>query len=340
MAVASLSSTVFRYECLFYQHLSIGVSYFHFSTIFQLLFSATFQTFFGEIKKVIFTKLLQHTMDLVQKTLLTALVGLLVLMVIFYLQTHQLFGPKTHKSNTPTFLIIGANNSGKTSLYYKLKAIAEEDEDKDKLVPTISSLESNESLIKLPFADKAIGKNFKLIDYPGHLKYDKLLKQKILQDIGLKNLKGVIVVIDSSSISVNQDGKVKLICEKIYNILSQTEKLPNGVDVLFAVNKIDLFDSLPTHRLKLLLEQGMNEYINNELAKTGIDNEDEDEEEEGNLQDFETTRQLWSIIMKNKQFKFEILEGNMEFISGSVVKNKTEGWENWFDEKVVNYGGM
>lgn len=278
-------------------------------------------------------------MDVVQKTLLTLLAGLLVVVVIFYLQSHPLFGPKIKKANTPTFLIIGANNSGKTSLYYKLKATAEDDDDRDNLVSTISSLSSNESMITLPFADKSIGKSFRLIDYPGHLKYDKLLKQKILQDIGLKNLKGVIVVVDSSSMSVNQDGKVKLICEKIYNILSQTEKLPNGVDILFAVNKTDLFDSLPVHRLKLLLEQGMNDYITSELTKTGIDNE-EDDEEEGNAQDFETTRQLWSIIMAKKKFAFEILEGNMEFVPGSVLKNKTEAWENWFDEKVVNYGGI
>lgn len=291
-------------------------------------------------------------MDTVQTSLLTLLSGCFIALFIFYLQSNNGLRLRSKsKSNLPTFLILGNNNSGKTALYYNFLSSNQESEDTDesyaikKVVPTVSSLESNESIIKLPFANPAIQKNFKIIDFPGHSKYLQLMKKLILEDISLANLKGIIFVIDSSSNAVNQDDKFNLIAKKLFEILSETEKLPNGVDFLFAINKQDLFDSIPIHKIKSKLESALNEIISNELNRSGAGGEDDEEEEEKSKtesnEDYETRRQLWSIIMQNgKPFKFEILEGNMEFVGGSVLKNKTEAWENWFDERVVNYGGM
>lgn len=273
-------------------------------------------------------------MDGVQKVLLSLLLGLLLVLLIFYIQNNS-FKSNKSKSKTPTFLIIGSNNSGKTSLYYKLKSINEE----ELPTSTISSLDPNDGLIQLPFSNEAIQKPFRIVDFPGHLKYTTLLKKLILEDITLDNLKGIVFVIDSSSNSINQENKIKNITKLIFEILSQTEKLPNGIDFLFAVNKTDLFDSLPIHRIKTLLQTSMNEIIHNELNRSGTGGYDDDDEIESDKDD--TVRQLWSIIVpKDQSFRFEMLEGNMEFKSGSVLKNKIEDWENWFDERVVNYGGM
>ncbi|KAK6203023.1 signal recognition particle receptor beta subunit-domain-containing protein [Scheffersomyces amazonensis] len=290
-------------------------------------------------------------MDIVQKILLTLLGGFVIILIVFYLQNNS---PKStlNKSpyNQPTFLILGANNSGKTSVFYKLLDASNnryEDEPitNTSITPTVSSLEMNVKIIELPFSNTAITKKYQLIDYPGHRKYHQLLYKLITNDITLQKIRGIVYVIDTSSISLGNSETIEGIGKFLYEILSFTERMHNGIDFLFALNKSDLFDSVPLHKVRTMLEAELNKLIANELSSinktSGIDKQDDEnqEDEDNSIRgNQESLREFWLSVIGSSEnnFSFDKLEGNMDFISGSVVKNKVEGWENWFDEKAVN----
>ncbi|CUM56078.1 uncharacterized protein AC631_01457 [Debaryomyces fabryi] len=270
-------------------------------------------------------------MDYIQVTLLTLLLGLVVTLLIFFLQNLETRKGGKSQYSKPTFLIIGPNNSGKTALFFKLTS---DDDHKQQFTHTVSSIEPNVKEISLPFSKPRLGSKYQLIDYPGHIKYSKLLTKLMNEDITLKNIKGIIYVIDSSSTAINGEA-VKLISKQLFTLLSSTEKLPTGVDFLFAVNKQDLFDSKPIHKVKETLELEMTKLIKNELQakKFQENNENELESEEND----NAIREFWSSTMGlHQSFKFEFLEGNMDFVGGSILKNKAGNWENWVDERVVN----
>lgn len=290
---------------------------------------------------------LSTIMDLVQKTLAALLLGALIAVLVFLVQEKKTgIRARASKFHKPTFLMVGARGAGKTSLYQRLLHLDQ------KPLPTISSLEPNVGTIHIPFSNPAIGKKFQLMDYPGHLKYSQLLRKLITDEITIKNLKGVVVVIDSSTQSITKDGKLESIARALFDLLSLTERTPNGVDYLFAINKQDLFDSKPVQRVKQQLAEELDRLILDQLATktsghggSGIDNDDDEDDVEGTGGEAnylkETAREFWLAVKRpNEAFQFEMMEGNMEFIGGSVTKNKIDNWENWFDEKAVNYGGM
>lgn len=189
-------------------------------------------------------------------------------------------------------------------------------------------MERNTSEIPVPFSNESIAKPYQFIDYPGHIKYFNLLNKLILE-IGLSKIKGIVFVIDSSSINFNSN--LHQLSKYLFNLLSITERTTGGINYLFAVNKSDLFDSLPVNKIKLSLEVELNKLIQNEL--TSIDNKSSDSD----LVNSETLTEFWSSIIGSKpSFTFEILDGNMDFQPGSVSKSKIENWKNWIDERVVN----
>lgn len=274
-------------------------------------------------------------MDRIQLVLVSIVIGLLLALVIPY--RHRLANAP-HRSSSrlskPTYLILGANKAGKTALYYKLT-------NDEQPIGTISSLEPNIGTFLIPFSNPAISQKFQLIDFPGHLKFYQLLKKLILEDIQLKNIKGIIYMVDSSSQSLAEEGKLFSMASFLFNILSLTERTASGVDFLFAINKQDLFDTKRVTKIREMLEDELNKLIKGELSvkgsAAGMDDDDDDE----NAEISETTKEFWTAVMRgHDKFSFSMLEGNMEFIGGSVLKNKTADWENWFDEKAVNYGGM
>lgn len=275
-------------------------------------------------------------MDHVQKILAALVLGLLAIAAGIH------FNALTRKSGPssgfrrPTYLILGRNSAGKTALFYKLQ-------NKDKFINTVSSLEPNFSTVALPFSNASIQKSFQLVDFPGHLKLSQLLRQLILDHITASQLKGIIYVVDSSSWTLDQEENITAIARELFQLFSITEKVPNGVDYLFAVNKQDLFDSRPVHKVKQLLELELAKVVAEEVSQgraAGSSGIEKDEEDMGGLRIEETTREFWRAAVGSRPFKFELLEGNTEFVGGSVIKGATESWENWFDEKAVNYGGM
>ena len=330
-------------------------------------------------------------MDKVLIILLSILIGFIILLVQFFLQSGGLKTIKISNKSPyykPSFIICGANNSGKTALFYRLinnsNTTQDDDDEKKsekKITTTVSSIEPNFGEIKLPIATPSIGKSFQLVDYPGHLKYWNLFTKLIKNDITLSNIKGIIVVIDSSSTNwaaksnsssgsksstastASVSGEVEKITKFLYNLLAITERKHNGIDFLFAINKGDLFDSLPIHKIQSILELEIDKLIHNEINnvdKTSgidlVDEVDESAESSGNRNDGggsgggggsgsggdagyrENLREFWLSIIGSEQghFTFDKLEGNMDFMSGSVLKNKIDKWECWFDEKVVN----
>lgn len=255
-------------------------------------------------------------MDNIQVALITVVLGLVILAVVWYIQ----LAPSKSLAAKPTYLILGATNLGKTLLFFRWT-------EGEELVTTVSLIEANYGTISLPISRPPIQKPFQLIDYPGHLKYFSLLQKLILEEITLQKVKGVVFVVDSSQFKQSAHSVAKY----LFNLLSITERLHNGVDFLFAVNKTDLFDSTPVLRVQKLLEDEITALIQNELS--AIDKNDGDGDASN-----ETLREFWLGVVGSKlgKFTFDKLEGNMDFVPGSVTKNKLEGWENWLDERVVN----
>ena len=179
-------------------------------------------------------------MDAVLISLLTILLGFVLILIIFHTNWwveiprihHHIQEIITLSSNFP---YTRANNSGKTSFFYKLLQLSNDDEIDDKantttVAATVSSLEPNVTKINLPISNPSIGKPFQLIDYPGHLKLQKVFERLIIDEITLKNLKGVVYMIDSSSVNINDDTNLESIVKFLYNLFSITERIPNGVD--------------------------------------------------------------------------------------------------------------
>ncbi|ODV93716.1 hypothetical protein PACTADRAFT_4619 [Pachysolen tannophilus NRRL Y-2460] len=197
----------------------------------------------------------------------TAIVGLIVVLVLAgVFHKEFLFG--FFKNDQKTFLICGPNNSGKTSLFYLLATGKV-----PSYPPQMSQVPNFKENYQLPSSAKvSIGENFKLIDYPGHPKLLNLYLYKDLKNKKfLKNCKGIIFVLDSSSINEFEIGKM------LYEILSKTEFLPNGVDILVACNKSDLFQSKPVFKIKEILEAEMNKIrINNSKNINKIDSSEGD----------------------------------------------------------------
>ncbi|CAK9437434.1 uncharacterized protein LODBEIA_P18120 [Lodderomyces beijingensis] len=303
-------------------------------------------------------------MDKVLIILLSLLIGFTIILVQFFLQSGGLKSIKISSNSPhykPTFLICGPNNAGKTALFFKLtEGESQAGELPTGTTTTVSSIEPNFGTVVLPIATPQIGKKFQLVDYPGHLKYWNLFRKLIKQDITLSQILGVVVVLDSSSAHWAKDSvQIEKLSKFLYNLLAITERKQNGIDFLFAVNKSDLFDSLPVHRIRSILESEINKLIKNEInssAKTsGIDalgdgGDDGDDDGEGNGAgdgagggggvSRESLREFWLGVIGSSDedavFTFDKLEGNMDFASGSVTKNKIGPWEGWFDEKVVN----
>lgn len=276
-------------------------------------------------------------MDSVQIILLTIVVGLLAVVGFFYFSSVSGSASTNSELRKPTYLIVGRNGAGKTALFYKLQ-------NRDEKISTVSSLEPNISSLALPFSSEKIQKPYQLIDFPGHLKHSQLLRKLILEDITVRKLKGIVYVVDSSSWALDQEANVAAMAREVFQLFSMTEKVPNGVDYLFAINKQDLFDSRPVHKVKQLLELELAKLVAEEVAagrtagSSGIDNDEEDDA--SGLRKEETTREFWRAAVGTRPFRFELLEGNVEFVGGSVARGAIEHWENWFDERAVNYGGM
>ncbi|KAH3676431.1 hypothetical protein WICMUC_002062 [Wickerhamomyces mucosus] len=244
-----------------------------------------------------------------------------LLFFIIHHQTNKITIPGLAKQSNkqPTFIITGLSGSGKTTYFNSLII------ENGYKISTVTSQEPNLKLnFKAPISgnDSSVPQsNFKLIEFPGHPKLHNLTLDEIRAS---SNIAGVIFLIDSSSDSKKLIESTKF----LYEILLRSERRPNGINILVACNKSDLFSSRQAKTIRQTLETELDNY-----RKLNVSNISKANEDSFNTEDDEG-KELGTSL--NDTFKFEKLEGNVDFISGSVLKNKTQDWANWIDERVVN----
>lgn len=223
-------------------------------------------------------------------------------------------GATKYTNRSPTFMIAGLPNSGKTALFNVLTT--------DSVKPTVMSQEPNiAENYMLPSSHRNF--SFKLIDFPGHTKFRSQLLQTIKEST---QLKGLIYVVDST---VNPKD-ITNAAELLYDILSVTESRPDGVDILLACNKSESFMARPPLKIKEALEQEINHIIERKLkslkssSRTIAGNEDLEEE---------------NTVLHHQGrngFEFDSIDGNVDATAGSVLKKDIDKWECWIDERAMN----
>nr|2GED_A Chain A, Signal recognition particle receptor beta subunit [Saccharomyces cerevisiae]2GED_B Chain B, Signal recognition particle receptor beta subunit [Saccharomyces cerevisiae] len=144
-------------------------------------------------------------------------------------------------SYQPSIIIAGPQNSGKTSLLTLLTT--------DSVRPTVVSQEP------LSAADYD-GSGVTLVDFPGHVKLRYKLSDYL--KTRAKFVKGLIFMVDSTV----DPKKLTTTAEFLVDILSITESsCENGIDILIACNKSELFTARPPSKIKDALESEIQKVI-------------------------------------------------------------------------------
>lgn len=238
------------------------------------------------------------------------IIGVLTLIIGVLLLYKDVILHKSRKS----FIVVGPSFSGKTSLY-QLLSLGKA----SKYTPVMSQKPSEVTNYKLPLEN--VNDEYVLREYPGNSKLLNLYLYRDLKDKSfLKNVKGIIFMVDSSNFDAFEVSRM------LFEILTQTELLPNGVDILLACNKQDLFQSKPVFKIRQLLETEMNNLKENSLKN--LNKVDSDEVSEFNNVD--------NFLSSVGKFSFDQLQGNFDFIQGSVLKGQVDKWECWIAERGVN----
>lgn len=207
------------------------------------------------------------------------------------------------KEKKDTFIITGICDSGKTSLYLKLR--------NDKTMETHTSIAENEG--RFPLAQEDEEKVFHVIDFPGHYK----LRYKY-QDF-TPITKGVIFVIDSATFIKNE----RDVSEYLYEILANKHIAENEVSILIVCNKQDYLIALPKERIQTALENEINNLRSTRAA--GVEAQDED-----NVDDF--------LGYENEAFKFEHLPNPISFVECELKSGNADSGVNEIKEWMIeNY---
>lgn len=243
------------------------------------------------------------------------LIATICLLIISFLILFKKTGSSTSKSqdvrknvNHPTIVLCGPSGAGKTALFNKFTL--------DEPKTTVTSLEAN--MANNVTLDNS--KKFTLVDYPGHTK----LHYKLMSALPTyTDLKGIIFVVDSTVDPKNLTDTAQY----LYEILSITEKFSNGIEILLACNKNELFTARPPKKIKDALENEIDKIIKRQKRGLGsVSN--------GDAEDEDNVSPLLSATFGSNGFNFNGLEGEVSILEGSVLKNKVGKWEEWIDEKL------
>ncbi|KAG5438995.1 hypothetical protein PCANB_002325 [Pneumocystis canis] len=132
--------------------------------------------------------------------------------------------------------ILGVQGVGKTSFFTKLCY-----NDKQK---SYTSIQLNESI----FCSSS-GKKVILIDFPGHSKFYYLFNET-------KYIQSVIFMVDTLVITKN----AFYVAQQLYSLLKEM-RIKKIKNLLIAINKDDLFTTLPISKVSLILEEKLSEVI-------------------------------------------------------------------------------
>jgi len=181
-------------------------------------------------------------------------------------------------------------------------------------------------------------KKFLLIDTPGH---GKLRHHAVENVTNPQNLKGVIFLVDSATLSAQEEG-LRQTADYLHDILLLLQKrktvgkgarVVKEVPVLVAANKMDLFTALPAPLIKSSLEAEITKVRisrSKGLLDSGIgmgDAADDDNDD-------------WLGEMGSGDFKFSQMEEfdvTVEVIGGNVLGSdgpSVEKWWKWISHRL------
>lgn len=199
-------------------------------------------------------------------TITTLIIATLIVLLVPIVQ-HIFFFGKASSTNLPAFLLAGPSGSGKTTLLTYLE--------RGNVAKTHTSQLPLNVELELPASTNARSDQYRsvndtnleakkivLVDTPGH---GKLRQHALDQTLRPKNLRGIIFVVDSSSLSNSDENGANLTetAQYLHDLLlslqkrhmaSKAVKPTPPVPVLIAANKSDLFTALPADMVQSALE--------------------------------------------------------------------------------------
>lgn len=268
--------------------------------------------------------------------------------------------------NSPTFVILGPQYSGKTTLFNLLTT--------DKIRPFVTSQE-------ISISNKNNIHNFTLIEFPGHIKL--IYKWKSWLDLITSNLnnnnnnnnnssggggtgsrtsrnskylKGIIFMIDSTNDfkSDKSNDYWEQVAEWLVYLLDRLEQLNHPTNLLLACNKNESFISRPPNKIKSFLEMKIGQVLsrnkssmlidlsNNSSYKhnfTTITSSATSSTSTSSTNNNNKTRYIRSndsplldLFPDPSKFKFDSLETSVEVLGGSVLKQNIDPWKQWIEE--------
>ncbi|CCC70722.1 hypothetical protein NCAS_0F02380 [Naumovozyma castellii] len=256
-------------------------------------------------------------------TVLTAVLVVVLTTVYFLVQRKRVkvpiaIGQEIGVSNKkPVFVLAGPSNAGKTALFNMLVG--------DEMRNTVMSQEVSKV--------ENVDDEFNLFDFPGHFK----LRYKLFDQLkNLKKVSGVVFVVDST---VDPKELTKT-AEFLLDVILVTEsRKEDEIDILIACNKSELFSSRPPLKIKEALEREIDKIIVRKKkslsdVKGKASSNDDDDEEMMNDNDNGASLEILNELGSTKAFKFSLLDGSVEAISGSVSKKNIDGWNQWIHERL------
>lgn len=201
------------------------------------------------------------------------------------------FAKKRALKRAPSVIICGPSGSGKTALFSALTAT-----DESAAVPaTVTSYQLN---TKTSYD----GRNFALVDFPGHNK----LRQGLWTEINSGAVQGLVFVVDLASLQRNITETGSFLLDLL--LLLEGSNLPlHSKRLLIVGNKSDVFNAAGLAKMRLVLQDELRQQKESRSRSVSESNVD----------------------ILGKVFDFNSLETEVEFCEASVKRGsfaKVKGW--------------
>lgn len=221
--------------------------------------------------------------------LVIPLISTLILVAIG-LYVYVSFAKKRALKRDPSVIICGPSGSGKTALFSALTS------DKESAVPaTVTSFQLNTET-------SYDGKNFALVDFPGHNK----LRQGLWKEINSGAVQGLVFVVDLASLQRDITETGSFLLDLL--LLLEGSNLPlHSKRLLIVGNKSDVFNAAGLAKMRLVLQDELRQQKESRSKSVSESNVD----------------------ILGKVFDFNSLETEVEFCETSVKRGsfaKVQGW--------------
>ncbi|KAI1759008.1 P-loop containing nucleoside triphosphate hydrolase protein [Hypoxylon sp. FL1150] len=265
------------------------------------------------------------------------IVGAIIVLLLPIL-VHLYISRSTPYTTLPSIVLLGLPGAGKTSLLTLLergdKALQTNISQEPQSIELTVSDDHGASTFREAAREDAPGshRKFLLVDTPGH---PKLRNTSAMTHMASNTVKGIIYMLDASIL----DEQLTDVAAYLYDILltlqkrtgaGKTSKTPNAINVLIAVNKLDLFTATPATLVKSHLEAELGrirQFRSKGLLESGVAVEDIGSEEQD--------KQLGEYGSEKFSFK-QMLEFDIEvdIIGGSVFEGNVDKWWEWISGRI------